>query len=32
MSDGSRRKPSVTLGIDLGDKYSYLCLLAPEHA
>jgi transposase len=27
MSDGSRRKPSMTVGIDLGDKYSYLCLL-----
>jgi transposase len=27
MDDGSRRKPSMTVGIDLGDKYSYLCLL-----
>ena len=28
MDDGSRRsKPSVTVGIDLGDKYSHLCLL-----
>ncbi len=30
MSDGSRRKPSMTVGIDLGDKYSYLCLLDTE--
>jgi transposase len=27
MDDGSRRKPSMTVGVDLGDKYSYLCLL-----
>ena len=27
MRDVSRRKPSMTVGIDLGDKYSYLCLL-----
>ena len=26
----SRRKPSMTVGIDLGDKYSYLCLLDTE--
>jgi hypothetical protein len=30
MDDGSRRKPSMTLGIDLGDKYSHLCLLDTE--
>jgi transposase len=30
MSDGSRRKSSMTVGIDLGDKYSYLCLLDTE--
>ncbi len=30
MSDGSRRKPSMTVGIDLGDKYSHLCLLDSE--
>jgi hypothetical protein len=30
MRDGSRRKPSMTVGIDLGDKYSYLCLLDTE--
>src|SRR5215216_6883229 len=27
MSDGSRGTPMVTAGLDLGDKYSYLCLL-----
>jgi transposase len=27
MDDVSRGKPSMTVGIDLGDKYSYLCLL-----
>jgi hypothetical protein len=30
MSGGSRSKPSMTVGIDLGDKYSYLCLLDTE--
>jgi transposase len=30
MDDGSRSKPSMTLGIDLGDKYSHLCLLDNE--
>jgi hypothetical protein len=30
MDDGSRRKPSMTVGIDLGDKYSYLCLIDQE--
>jgi transposase len=30
MDDGSRRKSSMTVGIDLGDKYSYLCLLDTE--
>jgi transposase len=30
MDDGSRRKLSMTLGIDLGDKYSYLCLIDTE--
>ena len=30
MDDGSRRKPSMTVGIDLGDKYSYLCLINTE--
>src|ERR671915_792183 len=30
MRDVSRRKPSMTVGIDLGDKYSYLCLLDTE--
>src|SRR5215203_3907797 len=30
MDDGSRSKPSMTVGIDLGDKYSHLCLLDNE--
>ncbi len=30
MDDGSRRKPSMTVGIDLGDKYSHLCLIDTE--
>jgi hypothetical protein len=25
--DGSKQQPKVTAGLDLGDKYSYLCLL-----
>ena len=25
--DGSKERPQVTAGLDLGDKYSYLCLL-----
>ncbi|MCA1717008.1 MAG: IS110 family transposase [Actinobacteria bacterium] len=25
--DGSREKPKTTAGLDLGDKYSYLCLI-----
>jgi transposase len=27
MSDGSRGQPRMTGGLDLGDKYSYLCLI-----
>jgi transposase len=27
MSDGSREQPKMTVGLDLGDKYNYLCLL-----
>ncbi len=27
MSDGSREQPKTTAGLDLGDKYGYLCLL-----
>jgi hypothetical protein len=30
MDDGRRRKASMTVGIDLGDKYSYLCLIDTE--
>ena len=25
--DGSKERPRLTAGLDLGDKYSYLCLL-----
>jgi hypothetical protein len=27
MSDGSKDQPKMTAGLDLGDKYSYLCLI-----
>ena len=27
MTDGSRATTMLTAGVDLGDKYSYLCLL-----
>lgn len=27
MSDGSKEQTKMTAGLDLGDKYSYLCLL-----
>jgi transposase len=27
MSDGSKGRPKMTAGLDLGDRYSYLCLL-----
>jgi transposase len=30
MSDGSSEQPKMTAGLDLGDKYSYLCLLDSE--
>jgi transposase len=30
MSDGSKVQPSTTAGLDLGDKYSYLCLVDQE--
>jgi hypothetical protein len=25
MSDGSKGRPKITAGLDLGDRYSYLC-------
>ncbi len=25
--DGSKEQPLMTAGLDLGDKYSYLCLI-----
>jgi transposase len=27
MDDGSKQQPKITAGLDLGDKYSYLCLI-----
>jgi transposase len=27
MSDGSKGRPKTTAGVDIGDKYSYLCLI-----
>jgi transposase len=30
MSDGSKGQPKMTAGLDLGDKYSYLCLIDQE--
>ena len=30
MSDGSSEQPKMTAGLDLGDKYSYLCLIDQE--
>jgi transposase len=30
MSDGSKEQPKITAGLDLGDKYSYLCLIDQE--
>jgi transposase len=27
MTDGSKERPQTTAGLDLGDKYSYLCLI-----
>ena len=27
MDDGSKGRPKITAGLDLGDKYSYLCLI-----
>ena len=30
MSDGSKEQPKTTAGVDIGDKYSYLCLIDTE--
>src|SRR5829696_4318831 len=30
MTDGSKRRPNMTAGVDIGDKHSYLCLLDQE--
>ena len=27
MDDGSKEQPKITAGLDIGDKYSYLCLI-----
>jgi hypothetical protein len=27
LMDGSKERPKMTAGLDIGDKYSYLCLL-----
>src|SRR5688572_16242002 len=29
--DGSREQPQMTAGLDLGDKYSYLCLIDTQN-
>jgi hypothetical protein len=29
--DGSKVQPKVTAGLDIGDKYSYLCLIDQEN-
>jgi transposase len=31
MSDGSKEQPKMTAGLDLGDRYSYLCLIDAEN-
>jgi hypothetical protein len=30
MSDVGKEQKKITAGLDLGDKYSYLCLLATD--
>ena len=30
MDDGSKGTPRITVGVDLGDRYSYLCLIDTE--
>jgi hypothetical protein len=30
VSNGSKEQTRITAGLDLGDKYSYLCLLDTE--
>jgi Transposase len=30
MTDGSKDNPPMTAGLDIGDKYSYLCLIDQE--
>jgi hypothetical protein len=31
MTDGSKDRPNMTAGLDLGDRYSYLCLIDTEN-
>ena len=30
MTEGSKEQPKMTAGLDLGDQYSYLCLIDTE--
>jgi hypothetical protein len=30
MTDVSSERPKITAGLDLGDRYSYLCLIDTE--
>ena len=30
MTDGSKHRPNMTAGLDIGHKYSYLCLIDSE--
>jgi hypothetical protein len=30
MTDGSKGEYAVTVGLDLGDRYSYLCMLETQ--
>jgi hypothetical protein len=30
VDDGSKEQPKMTAGFDLGDEYSYLCLIDQE--
>jgi len=32
LMDGSKEHPLMTAGLDIGDKYSYLCLINTENA
>ena len=32
MSDGSKGRPKITAGVDIGDKYSYPCASSTNKA